>query len=82
MDSPEENTGNKHTKSRSESVQRMFLVIIAAYVLSYILPLVILILSSLSEGQTIAWIYFAQFVFLNHIVNLNPFIYGYFDKKI
>jgi hypothetical protein len=92
MDSPEENTVNKHPKYRSESVQRrvtmMFLVIIVAYVLSYIPPLVILILSyviknfnfiKLSEDQTIAWIYLARFVFLNDIVN--PFIYGYFDTK-
>jgi hypothetical protein len=92
LDSPEENTGNKHPKSRSESVQRrltiMFLVIIIAYVLSYIPPLVLLILTyamedfnfiTLSEGQTIAWTYVPRFLFLNNIVN--PFIYGYFDTK-
>ncbi|XP_048740978.1 5-hydroxytryptamine receptor 1A-beta-like [Ostrea edulis] len=91
-DNQDENTENKHSKCKGESVQRritiMFLVIIIAYVLSYIPPLVILILSyaiedfnfiTLSEGQTVAWIYLARFIFLNHIVN--PFIYGYFDAK-
>ncbi|XP_048741181.2 5-hydroxytryptamine receptor 1A-like [Ostrea edulis] len=91
-DNQDKNTENKHSKSKGESVQRritiMFLVIIIAYVLSYIPPLVILILVyaiedfnfiTLSEGQTVAWIYLARFIFLNHIVN--PFIYGYFDTK-
>ncbi|XP_062575913.1 cholecystokinin receptor type A-like [Saccostrea cucullata] len=83
---------SKNTRRKDGSVQRritiMFLVIIIAYVLSYIPPLVILILSyaiddfnfiTLSESATIAWLYLARFVFLNHIVN--PFIYGYFDTK-
>ncbi|XP_062575819.1 5-hydroxytryptamine receptor 1A-beta-like [Saccostrea cucullata] len=83
---------SKNTRRKDGSVQRritvMFLVIIIAYLLSYIPPLVILILSyaiedfnfiTLSESATIAWLYLARFVFLNHIVN--PFIYGYFDTK-
>ncbi|XP_061186389.1 cholecystokinin receptor type A-like [Saccostrea echinata] len=83
---------SKHARPKEGSVQRritvMFLVIIIAYVLSYIPPLAILILSyaiedfnfiTLSESETVAWLYLARFVFLNHIVN--PFIYGYFDTK-
>ncbi|XP_052077616.1 uncharacterized protein LOC127715568 [Mytilus californianus] len=80
------------SKTRNDSVKRritiMFFVIILAYILSYIPSLIILILSyaigdfnfiTLTEGETIAWIYLARFVFLNHIVN--PFIYSYFDVK-
>jgi uncharacterized membrane protein len=91
VDNSEENIGNA-SKSRRESLQRrvtiMFLVIIIAYVLSYIPPLVLLILAyaledfnfiTLSEGETIAWTYLPRFFILNNIVN--PFIYGYFDTK-
>ncbi|XP_061186388.1 cholecystokinin receptor type A-like [Saccostrea echinata] len=85
-------TSNKKSRTKLGSVQRrvtwMFFVIIVAYVFSYIPPLVILILVytiedfnfiTLSEAQTLAWLYFARFVFLNQIIN--PFIYGYFDTK-
>ncbi|VDH96204.1 Hypothetical predicted protein [Mytilus galloprovincialis] len=79
-------------KRRNDSVKRritiMFFVIILAYIISYIPALIILILIyaiddfnfiTLTEGETISWIYLARFVFLNHIVN--PFIYSYFDVK-
>ncbi|XP_061186387.1 uncharacterized protein LOC133194447 [Saccostrea echinata] len=85
-------TANKKSSTKMASVQRrvtwMFFVIILAYVFSYIPPLVILILVytiedfnfiNLSEDQTLAWLYFSRFVFLNQIIN--PFIYGYFDTK-
>ncbi|XP_062567798.1 cholecystokinin receptor type A-like [Saccostrea cucullata] len=66
----------------------MFFIIILVYVLSYIAPLVILVLSytiedfdyvTLSETDSLVWIYVPRLVFINHI--LNPFVYGYFDTK-
>ncbi|XP_062573688.1 uncharacterized protein LOC134235571 [Saccostrea cucullata] len=82
----------KQARPKDGSVQtritKMFLVIIIAYVLAYIPPLVILILIyaikdfnyiTLSESETLAWLYFGRFIFMNNIVN--PFIYGYFDTK-
>ncbi|XP_061194312.1 cholecystokinin receptor type A-like [Saccostrea echinata] len=66
----------------------MFFIIILTYVLSYIAPLVILVLTytiedfdyvTLSETDSMMWIYLPRLVFINHI--LNPFVYGYFDTK-
>ncbi|CAG2241466.1 unnamed protein product [Mytilus edulis] len=81
-------------KTRMEKATRkitiMLFVIIAAYVLSYIPSLITLIViyadddlnigtGSISRESAFVFIYFARFVFLNHIVN--PFIYSYFDEK-
>ncbi|VDI69784.1 Hypothetical predicted protein [Mytilus galloprovincialis] len=81
-----------YSKRKSGSIKRrisvMFFVIILVYILSYIPSLTIVILSyaiddsdfiDLTQSETIAWIYFERFVFLNHIAN--PFIYSYFDVK-
>lgn len=82
----------ENSERRKEKATRritiMFFVIIAAYVLSYIPSLITLIvvyadgdlnIGSISRESAFVFIYFARFVFLNHIVN--PFIYSYFDEK-
>lgn len=90
-----------HTDSRVSTIKRrlqserlqkrisiMFFIIILTYVLSYIPPLIVLILTytikdfnylTLTRGQTIIWIYVPRLLFVNHI--MNPLIYGYFDAK-
>ncbi|XP_062575877.1 cholecystokinin receptor type A-like [Saccostrea cucullata] len=66
----------------------MFLVVIVTYILSYIPPLILLLLTytikdfnyiTLTKGETLTWIYLPRLLFINHVVN--PFIYGYFDAK-
>ena len=84
---------NKSSKSKRSSVKKrissMFVVIITAYVISYIPTVVCVILTYtignfndtiLSKGETIAWLYIARLIFVNHLVN--PFIYCYFDVKL
>ncbi|CAG2209821.1 unnamed protein product [Mytilus edulis] len=81
------------SKSKSSSVKKrisiMFSVIILAYVISYIPPVVFVILRytienfnyiTLSKAETFAWFYIARLIFVNHLVN--PFIYCYFDVKL
>lgn len=85
--------GNKNNfKLKTGSAQRrislMFFFLIVAYVLSYIPPLIILILMYTSDAvkhkewtktEMAVRTYLLQLVFLNHIVN--PFIYGVFDTE-
>ncbi|XP_062575865.1 5-hydroxytryptamine receptor 1A-beta-like [Saccostrea cucullata] len=83
----------KETKSKRKSVQRrltmMFFVLILAYIISYIPPLVFLVLTyaienfnflTLTKTESVLWIYLPRLVFLNHVIN--PFIYGYYDTKL
>ena len=77
---------------RMESAQRrvtiMFFSIIVVYVLTYIPPLVIMVLLSNFEGKSFETmtpldfgvrVYLGRLVILNHIVN--PLMYGLFDTK-
>ena len=77
---------------RMESAQRrvtiMFFSIIVVYVLTYIPPLVIMVLLSNFEGKSFETmtpldfgvrVYLGRIVILNHIVN--PLMYGLFDTK-
>jgi hypothetical protein len=79
-------------KSKREAVQRkltvMFFLLIIVFIISYIPPLVILILTytikdfnfiELSEAKAMIWIYGRHIVLLNHVIN--PLIYGYYDTK-
>ncbi|XP_063415382.1 uncharacterized protein LOC134697204 [Mytilus trossulus] len=87
-----ENIKSSSKSKRSSAKKRissMFVVIITAYVISYIPTVVCVILTYtignfndtiLSKGETIAWLYIARLIFVNHLVN--PFIYCYFDVKL
>jgi hypothetical protein len=86
-------TSKNHTsgrKPRRKLVQRrltmMFFFLIVFYLISYIPPLVILIVTytikdfsfiTLSRTKAQIWIYVSQMALLNHVIN--PFIYGYYD---
>ncbi|XP_065938352.1 G-protein coupled receptor 84-like [Magallana gigas] len=81
-------SGKSRIKSAQKRVSILFFYLILAYVLSYIPPLIILILIYTLDGfvfesrdrtEMAIWFYLTRLVFLNHIVN--PFIYGYFDTK-
>lgn len=76
------------TGSAQKRISFMFFFLIVAYVLSYIPPLIILILiytsdalepKELTNTEMAVQTYLLQLVFLNHIVN--PFIYGVFDTE-
>jgi hypothetical protein len=82
----------KRERRKQKSVQwrltMIFFVLILAYLISYFPPLVILILTytrkdfnfiTLSETETLVWIYISHLILLNHVIN--PFIYGYFDTQ-
>jgi hypothetical protein len=79
-------------KSKRETVQRrltiMFFFLIVVYLISYIPPLVLMILTYgikdfdlkvMSKTKTQICIFFSQMVLLNHVIN--PIIYGYYDTQ-
>jgi hypothetical protein len=94
---PREQDGEKIKKTKTgkrkrESVQRrltvMFFLLILVFIISYIPPLLILILTytiedfnyfTLSNAEALVWIYLPNLVFLNHMIN--PLIYGYYDSQ-
>jgi hypothetical protein len=98
--SPREQDGVKDTiknpkgrkRPKRERVQRrltiMFFLLILVFIISYIPPLVFLILTytienfkfiKLSETEAMVWIYARNVVLLNHVIN--PLIYGYYDLQ-
>jgi hypothetical protein len=84
---------SKRGRPKRKSVQRrltmMFLLLILIFIISYIPPLVILILTytiedfnfiKLSKTKAMIWIYVRHLLLLNHVIN--PFIYGYYDTQL
>ena len=80
---------SEHRSSIKSKMNVMFFSIVVFYVLSYLPPIVILILTyalsnfyylQLPKSWLNVWIFFARFLLLNHVVN--PFMYGYFDVKL
>lgn len=80
---------SEHRSSIKSKMNVMFFSIVVFYVLSYLPPIVILILTyalsnfyylQLPRSWLNVWIFFARFLLLNHVVN--PFMYGYFDVKL